>query len=181
MISRSPISKIYIATQSQVKTQALKNVILAYSSFYPGTDAIVAIDVQPEENPAQPVNTGFQCAYNRLIALMSQVKEQGVDVESSEVLFLSIESAITTSEEEGVKDVCYAIGQRGNISLQSFSVPIVIPAEWNEKWLATSPEAHKLGYTSTFGEFVAGEIPGISSNNWMIHENFGSNDRGLQI
>ena len=181
MINRPPIAKIYIATKSPVKHQAVQAVLSKYSSFYPSGDALVGVEVQPEINPAQPVNSGFQCTQNRLQALRKIVQEQGVDIDSSEYLFLSIESGIVTKEDSPAQDVCYVQGQRGGIALESFSYPIEIPSDWFDKWISTDLVSHELGYTTTFGDYIASQIEGVDTKNWMAHDTFGNQDRNTQI
>ena len=181
MINRPSIAKIYIATKSPVKHQAVQAVLSKYSSFYPSGDALVGVEVQPEINPAQPVNSGFQCTQNRLQALRKIVQEQGVDIDSSEYLFLSIESGIVTKEDSPAQDVCYVQGQRGGIALESFSYPIEIPSDWFDKWISTDLVSHELGYTTTFGDYIASQIEGVDTKNWMAHDTFGNQDRNTQI
>lgn len=182
MLKRPPIKKIFLATQSEVKKAALKKVLSAYKNFYPTEDnLIISLDIQPKANPAQPVNSGFRCALNRIQALKYEVQEMGEDIYSPTNLFLSIESAIVSKEGKPIKDVCFVQGHRGNIAYESFSYPIVIPEEWSTKYLNSGLEKHELGFTNTFGEYISNEIEGINGKNWMAHEALGANDRVAQI
>jgi non-canonical (house-cleaning) NTP pyrophosphatase len=184
MLNRSPITNVYIATQSEVKLEALNRVIAEYSSFYP-QNAVISLSIQPEANPAQPVNSGYQCAENRLQALISEVKSQGVEVDSPSFLFIAVESGLATQESEQgdttATDVCFVKGRRGNINLEAFSYPIQVPAEWYTKYQATGPETHALGYTTTFGDYLSSQIEGLDSKNWMAHEDFGAFNRVDQV
>jgi len=127
------------------------------------------------------VNSALKCAENRIQALREAVKATGIDVDSPEFIFVSIESGIELKQGHNPVDVCYVKGQRGGISLDSFSYPIAIPADHYESWLASGVEAHELGYTTTFGDYIATQVAGVDSKNWMAHEAFGSHDRNLQI
>lgn len=104
-----------------------------------------------------------------------------MDVSSPEYLFLAIESGIVTKEGSPAQDVCYVAGERGTVVLDSFSYPIEIPVEWYEKWIASGPIEHPLGFTTTFGDFVEGQIEGVDTKNWMAHPSLGGHDRNPQI
>ena len=181
MIPRQPVDKIFIATISPVKHHALYEVIDGLKSFYPGPTRVHGFDVQPHANPAQPVNSALQCAENRIQALREAVKATGVDIDSPEFIFISIESGIEIKEGQTPQDVCYVKGQRGAIGLHSFSYPIEVPQGHYQNWIASGIESHALGYTTTFGDFIATQIEGVDSKNWMAHEALGSRDRIAQI
>jgi hypothetical protein len=77
--------------------------------------------------------------------------------------------------------VCYVVGQRGSISLESFSYPIDIPIEWYEQWRASGIIEHPLGFTTTFGDFICDKFEDCDSKNWMAHQALGGHNRDLQV
>lgn len=176
MQKREQVSKILVATQSGVKNAALKEVISGLN-FYSGVE-IESFDIQPEQNPPQPINTGRECALRRLELLKSQQEELAG---SSTAVFIAIESGITdTGGEEGPQDVCNVVVSRGEVDFYSFSTPIPVPSNYYQM---AKEEAEELdgGLSITVGEIIEKNVEGVDAKNWMKEEQFGGYDRLDQL
>ena len=173
------VTKIYLATQSEVKISALRSITEQYKFF---KDAeIVPYDIQPESNPAQPVNSGLKCARRRLEALKEQILsgDGSVEINEKSNVFLALESEISTEQENHPVDVCHVVATRGEVEFTSFSYSIDVPDEYFKKTEETA-EKTEDGFNVTVGETIEAEL-GINAKNWMKDEKFGGFDRVEQL
>ena len=86
------LTKITLCSESNVKTQVLKEVVQEFSWL--NGIAQEFKDSQPTANPVQPINTGYTCSVRRIQSL-------GADHQTADHLVIAIENEIQAIEEEG--------------------------------------------------------------------------------
>lgn len=174
MINKTALTKLFVATKSAVKNQALKEV-LSTIKFYNGVE-ILPFDVQPVENPPQPINSGKLCAERRIALL----KEEN-PCDTKEAAYIAIESEIRDNGDiSGPEDVCHVIVSRGDVTLHSFSTPIPVPLNYYQM-AQKEAEALEGGLSITVGEIIEKNVEGVDAKNWMKEEQFGGWDRLDQL
>lgn len=173
-----PITKITLCSESEVKVQALKDVI----GDFPWLDKVQLSfkDSQPEKNPVQPVNSGFVCSVRRIDHL-------GADLQTPDHLFIAIENEIQVKEVQGkneISDICNVTIRRGDITVTTQSYGIPLPEEYYVRAVKESDPAYANmddGLSLTAGSLIAKDHPEIKANNWMADPKFGGKDRSAQI
>jgi len=178
-IPLSSIKRIILCSESELKKSALQEAVKTFPWL---NDVQLEFkDSQPSVNPKQPVNSGHQCATNRINHL-------GTDVQNENTLVIAIESEIRAYKGEGdkeiVDDVAHVVITRNGFSVSSISSAIPVPVEYYEQAKkASDPENPNktLGLTITAGAMIEKAHPEVKANNWMADPRFGGIDRSKQI
>jgi len=173
-----PITRVTLCSESEVKTKALKEVIVDFPWLKKAE--LQFKDSQPEKNPVQPVNSGYACSIRRIDHL-------GKDLQTPDHLIIAIENEIQVKEVDGNKicyDVCNVSIRRADVVVTTQSYGIPLPVEYYTRACQESEPSYdnkEEGLSLTAGSLIAKDHPEIPANNWMADPRFGSKDRSHQI
>lgn len=165
--------KIVLASKSALKLESLKTVIEEIELL--DGIPIEHINCDNELNPPQPINSGIQCARNRL----SHLYESSPKVRN--VIYISIENSVETnydikarnwpnSTENRSNDIAYVVLHFNDKEFTSESVPIPNPEGYLEKAVSETPkDFNPLGLSITLGKLISGDFPDFPADNWMAN------------
>jgi len=181
------IRVVYLASESEVKAEALRQVVEQYKSLL-GDVKISLHNVNPVTNPEQPINNIRQCAMNRLESLKTHLTGTlGISL-TRESLLISIESGIETNLDlhsklfpvdkvKQINDVTYCISLRGDTILECHSPNVPVPENFFIEAAAAHNGPISNGLNVTVGEIISKTHPEVNPKNWMVEHRFGGVSR----
>ena len=168
--------EILITSQSVIKYKA---VLESFKALNLSISMITLVNVDSKKcnNPEQPVNSGEQCALNRLYGLNCDISKYDY--------IISIENWIHI-DKDVCEDMCTVLiysPKKSECSIVN-SYPINVNIKYYNAAKNKSEEdlyKSEYGLKYTIGQMIHDEFPNIPSDNWMSDPQFGGIDRVDQI